>query len=232
MAGWTKEQYDDAYRWRVERNFGGHPNTRREVKVHYHRWAMKPVLAAMWARLAPILNIADTEHVCLVGAGFGWGLDAFIAETSATSVGIDISDYIAAEQAGTEEIELRAQIALVGLDPDSGRGLELMGHIYDAQPRADIIVMQNDMSTVGLRQDIRTALGGEWPSVVLYEDIVDDSMTDQEITNARNAGNGFGGAQRLIWIYNGTAARSQADLQALAIGSEVISRDGQSHLVP
>ncbi len=230
MAGWTKADYDNAYRFRVERYFGGHPNTRPEVVSHYHKWGIQPILANMWSVLAPILNIASTEHVCIVGAGFGWGVDAFIAETGATTVGIDISDYIAAEQAGTEEVELRAEIVTAGLNPDAGRGLEIMGHIYDGQPRSNVVVLQNDAASGPQRTAIRNALGGNWPSVVIYEDIVNDTTTDQEIVDARNSGNGFGGTQRLIWIYSGTPTRSQADLQTLATGSEVISHDGQSYL--
>jgi len=230
MAGWTKADYDNAYRFRVERCFGGHPNTRPEIVVHYHRWAMQPILANRWSVLAPILNIASTEDVCIVGAGFGWGVEAFIAETGANTVGIDISDYIAAEQSGTEEAELRAQIVVAGLDPDTGRGLEIMGHIFDGQTRSNVVVLQNDAASGPQRQEIRTALGNKWPSVVIYEDIVDDTWTDAEILSARNSGNGFGGAQRLIWIYNGTDARSQSDLQTISLGAEVISRDGQSHL--
>ena len=101
MAGWTKADFDANYRFRVERYFGGHPNTRPEVVVHYHKWAMLSILNSRWATLQPILNIASTDHVCVVGAGFGWGVDAVIAETGATTVGVDISDYVAAEQGNT-----------------------------------------------------------------------------------------------------------------------------------
>jgi len=230
MVGWTKEDYDNNYRFRVERYFGGHPNTRPEVVVRYHRWGMKPIIDDMWATLVPILGLNLNDAICVVGAGFGWGVEALITETGAALVGIDISDYIAAEQTGTEEAELRAEITAAGLDPDTGRGLEVMGHIYDGLPRSNVIVLNNDASTGPQRNEIRTALGGTWPSVVIYEDIVDDTWTDTDILNARNAGNGFGGAQRLIWIYNGTATRSQADLQTIALGAEVISRDGERYL--
>jgi len=231
VAGWTKAQYDAAYRFRVERYFGGHPNTRPEVVVRYHKWVMRPLLAQVWVNIQSVLNILSTDDLCIIGAGFGWGVEGAIAVVApANIVGIDVSDYIAAEQANTEEAELRAEVAAVGLDPDTGRGLEIMGHIFDAQPRADVIVLNNDASTGPQRNEIRQALGGNWPSVVVFEDIVDDTWTDTDILNARNAGNGFGGAQRLIWIYNGTPTRSQADLQTVSLGAEVISRDGQSYL--
>ncbi len=231
MAGWTKAEYDAAYSWRVERYFGGHPNTRPEVRVHYHRWAMAPLLANRWSVLQPVLNILSTDEVIVVGAGFGWGVDALITETGAAVVGIDISDYIAAEQSNTEETELRAAVTAASLDPDSGRGLEIMGHIYDAQPRSNVIILQEDAATNGSRQAIRAALGGTNPSVVVYEDIIDDDWTDTDIINARNAGNGFGGTQRLIFVYKGTTARTHQDLFDLLPGTkEVISTDGQVYL--
>ncbi len=231
MAGWTKEDYDAAYRFRVERYFGGHPSTRGEVKVHYHRWAMKPFWANRWRKLQLVLNILPTDDVCVIGSGFGWGVEAITAETGATVVGIDISDYIAAEQGTTEEAELRAEIALVGLDPDTGRGLELMGILYDAQPRANVIVLQEDAKNNQSRQRIRAALNNNWPSVVVYEDIVDDTWADQDIIDARNAGNGFGGQQRLIWIYRNTPARTLQNLfDLLPAGSEVISTDTLTYL--
>ncbi len=234
MAGWTKSDYDNAYSFRVERYLGGHPNTRLEVRSHYHKWAMEPLLANRWSVLQPILNILSTDHVCVVGAGFGWGVDALIAQTSATVVGIDISDYISAEQANTEESELRAEVSAVGLDPDTGRGAEVMAFIFDNTVRSNVIVLQEDAATNGSRQAIRAALGGNWPSVVVYEDIIDDTWTDTDIINARNAGNGFGGSQRLIFIYKGTAARTHQNLFDLLPGgahpSEVISPDGQVYL--
>lgn len=232
MAGWTKADYDNAYRFRVERYFGGRGPGRREVNVNYVRWAMQPILADMWARLALILNIANTEHVLIVGCGFGWGVEAFIAETGANTVGIEISDYIDSEKGNTEEVDIRASIAAVGLDPDAGRGLELMGHLYDAQPRANIIVLKEDMNTNTSRQNIRAALGNNWPSVVIFEDIISEPTLDAEITQANNAANLFAGNQRVIWITpRGYPGRSLAELQTLT-GAEVITRDGQTHLVP
>jgi hypothetical protein len=178
-----------------------------------------------------MLNIAATEFLCIVGSGFGWGVEGAIAATGATAVGIDISDYIAAEQGNTEEAEIRAEITAQGLDPDTGRGAEILAFAFDGQPRSSVVTLQNDASTGPLRQQIRTALGGNWPSVVVYENIVDDSWTDTDIINARNAGNGFGGSQRLIWIHNETAARTHQNLfDLLPTGSEIISTEGRVYL--
>ncbi len=231
MAGWTKADYDNNYRCQIERNMpgGGPPPAegRSAVYIRYHKLFMQPILVSMWARLQPVLNILAIDKVCVVGAGFGWGVEAVIAETGATVVGIDISDYINAEQTNTEEAELRAEVAATGLDPDEGRGLEVMNFIYDAQPRTNTIVLQEDAASGPSRRRIRTALGGSWPSVVVYENIVEDTWTDTDIINARNAGNGFGGQQRLIWVYKGTLTRTYQNLfDLLPSGSEIISTDG------
>ncbi len=235
MAAWTKADYDANYRTYIERRMpGGSPHNkegRQQVKIHYHKWVMVPLLANMWATLQPVLNILSTDKVCVVGAGFGWGVDALISEASATVVGIDLSQYIVDEQGTTEEAELRAEVSLVGLDPDTGRGLEVMNFIFDGQPRANVTILQNGAASGPQRQAIRQALGGSWPSVVIAENIIDDDWTDTEIEQLRNSMNGFGGQQRLIFIYQGTAVRTHQDLFDLLPGTkEVISTDGQVYL--
>ena len=235
MAGWTKANYDANYRYQVERHMpgGGPPPAegRPAVYIRYHKLFMQPILANMWATLQPILNILSTDFVCVVGAGFGWGVEAVVVETGATVVGIDISDYIATAQSTTEESELRAEVTAAGLDPDTGRGLEVMNFIYDAQPRSSVIVLQNDAASGPQRKVIRTALGGNWPSVVVYENIVDDTWADSDIIDARNSGNGFGGSQKLIWVYKQTPTRTYQNLfDLLPAGSEVISTDGLVYL--
>lgn len=68
-------------------------------------------------------------------------------------------------------------------------------------------------------------------NVIVRENIVDDTWTDQDVINARNSGNGFGGSQRLIWVYKGTSARTHQNLfDLLPSGSEIISTDGQVYL--
>jgi hypothetical protein len=236
MAGWTKADYDNAYRIRVERRYGTYPAgaTRPEVRAHYHRWAMKDHLDNRWSKMLPVLAIDPSEFVCIVGAGFGWGVESFANRTGCVTCGIDISDYISAEQDNTEEAELRQCIIDGGLDPDTGDGAFLLSQIYDAAPRKDpsIIVLQEDMQTNTSRQNIRAALGNNWPSVVIFEDLIDDNTLDAEITQANNAANLFAGNQRVIWVTaKDRPGRTLQQLQTLT-GSEVITVDGLIHLVP
>jgi hypothetical protein len=228
MAGYTKADYDAQYSIRVSRYFGGVQAGEESVWLNYHKYGMKPILAARWATLAPILNIASDQLCLIVGAGFGWGVEAFITETGCTAIGVDISDYIAAEKDNTEEAEIRAAIIAAGHDPDSGHGATVLAGVFDGQPRSNVIVLQEDSSTNTSRGNIRAALGG-WPDVVIIEDLIDANTTDQEITQVNNAANLFAGTQRVIWIHNGLASRSLQDLQTLT-GSEVISTDGAAYL--
>lgn len=189
---------------------------------------MGPVWQQRWAAMAPVLNIASTELVLIVGAGFGWGVDAFIAQTGCTTIGIDISDYIDAEKVNTEEAEIRAAIIAAGHDPDSGHGAAVLAGTCDFAPRSNVIILKEDASTNTSRQAIRAALGN-WPSVCILEDLIDETTTDGEITLVNNAMNNFAGTQRVIWVFNGNAVRSMQDLQTLT-GSEVISTDGLRHI--
>lgn len=226
---YTKADYDAQYRFRVSRYFAGsQPPGSDPIWINYHKYSMAPILADRWAVLAPVLNIASSELALIVGAGFGWGVEAFIAETGCTTVGVDTSQYIADEQANTEEAELRAAITAAGHDPDSGHGAEVLAGIFDNQPRTNVVVLQEDAQTNTSRQAIRAALGS-WPTVCIVEDLIDENTTDLEITQVHNALDNFAGTQRIIWVTNGTSTRTLQDIQTLT-GDEVISTDGQVYL--
>ena len=243
-TNWTKADYDTNYRFRIEKRMpgGGPPpaeNRGAGVVLHYHKFFMAPWLSNRWTKLQTVLGILPGDEVVVFGAGFGWSVDAIIAQTGATVVGIDISQHIADEQANTEDTEVRAAIITGGLDPDIGRGAEVLAFVSDGQPRSNVIVLQNDGSDNTQRQAIRVALGNTNPTVSIADDMIDDDWTDTDIVNLRNAMNGFGGTQRLIFMYSKGGNQSklspprtfQTLLDLLPGSAEVISTDGQTHLL-
>ena len=230
MAGYTKEQYDTLYRMRVCYQFGEKPPGEPLVWLHYHRHTMAPINAARWAACAPVLAIDPSELVLIVGAGFGWGVEAFIAETGCTTVGIDISDYVDAEKTNTEEAEIRQAITDAGLDPDTGRGATILAGTCDFQPRTNVVVLKEDAQTNTSRNAIRSALGG-WPTVCIVEDLIDATTTEAEILQVNSALNLFAGAQRVIWMHDGKPQYTVQELSTLT-GAEVISTDGTQYVVP
>jgi len=66
MAGWTKADYDGAYRYHVERRMpeGGSPPAEGKsgVAIHYHKLYMQPSLAVMWTELLSILSTSTLEE--------------------------------------------------------------------------------------------------------------------------------------------------------------------------
>ena len=149
MAGWTKEDFDTKYSCGVEGSMGGHSNIRPEVRLHYHRGIIKPQLEEYWKNLVPsVYDIKSTDTVVIVGAAFGWGVEALIALTGANVTGVDISDWIASAQNTSEESEIDACITLAGLDPTQGRGLEIKNKYYIPGPRCTTTILNDDIQNV------------------------------------------------------------------------------------
>lgn len=217
---WTKADYDAAYSFRVERYFGGHPNTRSEVRLNYHEWSMKPILEERWRRTTLVLAnaITSADRVLVIGAGFGWGVAAIERRSGATVVGIDTSPYIQAEKNTDDSVEVAAAIVAVGLNPLTGRGLEMMNNVRTAGPRAKVQILDEDMASPESRQRIGTALGGG-PTWIIPEDIVDDAMSDAEITTL--ASHLDQSSAKKVWLYTPTAARTSEQLNVLT-GHKVI----------
>lgn len=236
---WEKPDFDAAYRCNIERYFNrDHPEVSQDpnqtgmVTLNYHRWFIEPIIQAMWARLAPVLNVSPLSNVLVVGAGFGWGVEAFMAETGVTNcVGLDISAYIHAEKDNTEEAEIDAAITATGLDPASGRGAAIKAYCYDGQPRTNIVVLNEDMQTEQSRNAIRSALGGNWPDVVIIENLVDANTTEAEIAQINNAANLIPGPPRIIWVVRRDYPPLTLQTIQTLTGAEVISNDGL-HVVP
>ena len=221
MAGWTKSQYDGAYSFRVERYLGGHPNTRPEVRLNYHEHFMRPIMVERWKGILSVVApaIKSSDRVLIVGAGFGWGVRALKNRIGCVAIGIDTSTYIQSTKDTDDRAEIEAKIIAVGLDPTSGRGLEILNFCRTAGNRSKELVLDEDMASPESRQRIGTALGGS-PTWICVEDIVDDSMTDAEIvTLAENLDRS---SARVFWTYTITRNRSAQDLATLT-GDRVIT---------
>lgn len=235
---WTKEDFDNAYSYAVERHLGGHSpadeQSRQLVRIGYHKFIRRQGLINSWVQWQAALNLSASDPTLIVGAGFGWGIEGIRAALPGIIVcGTDLSQYIHDEKANSETAELRQRIVDAGLDPDTGRGAEILAAIDDGLARTDpnVIVLQEDAQTNTSRNAIRAALDNNWPNVCIVEDIVDDTVTDAEITQVNNALNLFAGNQRVIWIYTPTAARTLQDLQTLT-GEEVLHVSGQVLIGP
>lgn len=217
---WTKADFDAAYRMRVERHFRPPRNTRTEMRLHYHEWAIRPMMDRRWTELLKVISppILTSDRILIVGAGFGWGVRALLERVSCTAIGTDISPYIQGEKVGDDSAEVSEAIIAAGLDPATGRGLELLGLVSTAGDRAKEIVLDEDITTAGSRAAIESNLGGT-PTRIFTEDLVDDAMTDAEIIAL--AGDLDQWASRKSWLYTPTPTRSSEALNSLT-GHQVI----------
>ncbi|MBW8034085.1 MAG: hypothetical protein FVQ79_00005 [Planctomycetes bacterium] len=222
MLAWTKADFDSAYSIRVERQFGGHPSRagRPEMRLHYHEWAIKPIMVNRWRRLLRVLTpaIDAADRVLIVGAGFGWGVRALRRRIGCSAIGTDTSPFIQTEKDNDDSIEVSAAVTAAGLDPTTGRGLELLKLVKTSGARVKELVLDEDLSTVESRQNVRAALRGG-PTWIITEDLVTDAITDAEITTM--AGHFDKSTARKIWLYTPTQARTSEQLAALT-GHKVI----------
>jgi len=234
MAGWTKAQYDEAYSFRVERYLkgalvGSIPGIHRpEVRINYHAYSMRPIMVARWQKILPILAPAITpaDFVLIIGAGFGWGVRALRQQLGCAAIGTDISTYVQAEKGNDDSAEISAAITAVGLDPTTGRGLEVLIAVRTPGARAQELVLDEDLATQGSRNRVRNALGDN-PTFICWEDIVDDDMTDQDILDM--IAPILSAAAKKFFIYKPTANRSAQQLATLT-GQRVVTT-GDSELV-
>lgn len=222
----TKADFDAAYSFRVERYLGGHPNTRSEVRINYHEWSMKPIMVNRWLNIVPLLqpSITSNDFVLIIGAGFGWGVRALRTQIGCAAIGTDISTYIQGVKDGDDTNEISDKITEVGLDPTTGRGLEVLTAVRTPGARAKELVLNEDLSTVESRANIVAALGDN-PTFICWEDMIDDSMSDQDILDLIAPIESA--AARKFFIYKPTENRSAQDLATLS-GHRVITTDFQS----
>ena len=117
MPVWDQAAFDQFYSSGAERY--GHPNTRPQIRLHYHWYPIIRWQASDYApRLFAVLGMNSGDSVVIVGAGFN-GTGAGLKRLGVDVIGTETSDYINAEKGNTEEAEVRAEIIAAGLDPDN-----------------------------------------------------------------------------------------------------------------
>jgi hypothetical protein len=173
VAGWTKAEFDAAYKFLPESRMGGRPAGTEPVRLHYVRAFVEPILRARWEQIVPaILNITAADHVVIIGAGFGWGVEILAELTGANVIGLDVSDYIQAEK-GTDEIaDYDTAMIAAGLDPNGPRAMAIKAKYAKPGARSNIVVLNEDMRDNQSRNAIRRTLGNQTPTHLVTEDSI------------------------------------------------------------
>ena len=182
MAGDTKADYDANYRFGAEGEWGrDDAHLRPEVKLHYLRSVQQPMAVALWDLLISYLGLTASDVLVVAGAGYGWSIEHIeVALPGINVVGVDISDYIAAEAGNTDESEIAEAILAVGLDPLTGRGLQIMQRwsTPGRNKNDNIVVLTEDMKSNQSRNRVRQALGNTTPTHIISENVMSTNTTD------------------------------------------------------
>jgi len=111
----TKADFDADYSIGAEPE--GHPNTRPEVRLNYHRVVLLPFAQRRAEFLKRHFQWPPTSTIVVVGAGFGWLVESLEALGYTNVLGTDTSPYIQAEKGKSEDTDIDMAITAVGLDP-------------------------------------------------------------------------------------------------------------------
>lgn len=159
--------FDDKAWWDSQYEVGaegawGHPNTRSEVQLNYHRFTILPIERDRAQRLATALGWGTGTRLVVAHCGFGWILEAF-ADLGISVVGTAPYLYIQGNKSLNEDADLITAITAVGLTQNVDDGLTLFTTFRgDGGPRSKVAssVLNESLTTNTSRSNVRTALGG------------------------------------------------------------------------
>jgi hypothetical protein len=183
-----KAGFDSVYYGHCEHD--GRPGVRDPVRINYTRWKVYPEAEQYASFMDSVTTTADT--ILVVGSGFAWSLEILVDSygyTAGNLTGVDTSTYVQGNKDISEEAEIRAAIAAVGLDPDGivphpvtgelARGPELLARcLVDARPRATIQVLNENLQNNGSRNRVRNAVGGTID--YCFSELMLSGLTDAE----------------------------------------------------
>lgn len=161
---------------------------RVDIRLSYHRAVLFNSLARTEADMyVAKLGWQPSWRIGIVGCGFGWTVEHLEQRYGFSNIiGIDVSQFIQTNKSGTEEADINAAIAAVGLSPTVGEGASIKARIFDGGPRsrASRSILNENGNTNQSRNRIRQALGGNTNfDVGLSEDVL-EALTDVECIQA------------------------------------------------
>jgi len=116
------------------------------------------------------------KDVAIIGGGYGWTAE-ILKDQGINAISIDTSPYILATKDVSEEQELRDTLTKLGFDPDnlpemmSPQDPNMVCNPWDYWLRPDgrrtsITVIDEDMSTAGSRNSVKTAMNNKIDLIV------------------------------------------------------------------
>jgi hypothetical protein len=162
--------------------------TNKVPRFHYNWYGRQAHSKRMVDTYMTYPGFAQVSDVVVIGGAFGWTSEV-LSTYGINSVSVDTSPYILAAKDVSEEQELRDYLTNLGFDPDAlnngAAGIRFMSpndpnswvNPWDYWLRPDgkktsATVVDEDMSTVGSRNAIKQAIGGNI-DVIITEFAID-----------------------------------------------------------
>lgn len=180
-VAWTKELFDLAYDLSAEPD--GHPNTRPEIRLHYHRYVMYPEAVRRAQFFKDHFGLTGASSVLIVGCGFGWTAEA-LNGMGVPTIGTDVSPYIQNNKALSEDTDIIAEIAKAGLSSTAGEGLGHFNRLRGDGVRTRASILNENHQNNASRNRVKQAFASGTVTLAISEDVV-TSLTDAECAQLR-----------------------------------------------
>jgi hypothetical protein len=178
---WDKAMFDMAYDVSAEPD--GHPSTRPEIRLHYHRYVLYPEALRRAQFFVQQFNLTSATNVLVVGCGFGWTVEALVG-MGIPAVGTDVSPYIHGNKDLSEDSDIQAAVQAANLSTTSGEGMGHFNRLRGDGVRTRGTVMNEDHSNNASRGRVKRAFANNTIHLAISEDIV-TSLTDAECLQVR-----------------------------------------------
>lgn len=178
---WDKALFDLAYDSSGEPD--GHPNTRAEIRLHYHRYVMYAESLRRATFFRDQFGLTSASSVLIVGCGYGWTAEALVG-MGIPCVGTDVSAYIQSTKGQSEDSELADAISAVGLSTVSGEGLGHFNRLRGDGVRTRATILNETHQNNASRNRVKNAFTSGTVTLAISEDVV-TSLTDAECTQLR-----------------------------------------------
>ena len=184
-ASYWHDQYDTGTGiW-----FGEYPSY-QELRLNYHRQNVERSYFWYTAALAEALGWLPGDMIGVAGAGFGFLEEELESEHSFTNV-VSIEDgaWIQAAKDTTEDADMDAQIAAVGVNPLSQEGRDVKALLTDGGTRARVTILNENLMTKESRNTVKQ-FGGQID--IVFSDFIFPWITDAEAIAFSEAANQTG----------------------------------------
>lgn len=179
---WDKALFDAAYDFSAEPD--GHPNTRPEIRLHYHRYVLFSEALRRAQFFKEHFGLDANSSVVLVGCGFGWTAEA-LNGLGVPTIGTDTSAYIQGNKNLSEDADIASAIAATGLSSVNGEGLGHFQRLRGDGVRTRATILNEQHNNNASRNRVRQAFASGTVTLAISEDVV-TSLTDAECAQLRS----------------------------------------------